>query len=188
MVYAIGASSLRRAIDKASTSIRKSIQGKVFAMPGLGFYPTAKIPNKQLQKLSKKGLKRCKKIVIWHDLVNNSLSSQKSNGNRNCPPDVFLKILELFRHQISAIIYNQKIGKPNIYKKLVEASYLIIRPKQHLLSNRKDRLAEFSQELWKLHPLECIELHILQIILPHQNILSRLLRRYRSKSKKNLSQ
>ena len=48
MVYVIGASSLRKAIDKAPTSIRKSIQGKVFAVPGLSFHPTAKNPNKQL--------------------------------------------------------------------------------------------------------------------------------------------
>ena len=129
MVYVIGASSLRRAIDKAPTSIRKSIQGKVFAVPGLSFHPTAKNPNKQLQNLLKKGLKSCKKIVIWHALVNNSLSSHRNNGNRNCSPDVFIKILEPFREQITAIINNQKIGTPNIHKKLVEASYITISPK-----------------------------------------------------------
>ena len=149
---------------------------------------TAKNPNKQLQNLLKKALKSCNKIVIWHDLVNNSLSSHKSNGNRNCSPDVFIKILEPFGEQITAIIYNQRIGTPNIHKKLVEASYITISPKQHLLSNRKRRSAEFSQELWKMHPLERIELHILQIILHHQNNLHRLLKRNRSKSKKNLSQ
>ena len=188
MVYVIGASSLRRAIDKAPTSIRKSIQGKVFAVLGLSFHPTAKNPNKQLQNLLKNGLKSCKKIVIWHDLVNNSLSSHRSIGNRNCSPDVFIKILEPFREQITAIIYNQRIGTPNIHKKLVEASYITFNPKQHLLSNRKRRSAEFNQELWKLHPLERIELHILQIILHHQNNLHRLLRRNRSKFKKNMSQ
>ena len=188
MVYVIGASSLRRAIDKAPTSIRRSIQGKVFAVPGLSFHPTAKNPNKQLQNLLRKGLKNCSKIVIWHDLVNNSLSSHRSNGNRRCSPDVLLNILEPFRKQISAIIYNQRIATPNIQKNLVQASYLTISPKQHILSNRKKASAEFSQELWKLHPSERIELHILQIVLRHQNNLPRLLRRNRSKSRKNLSQ
>ena len=162
---------------QSSTSIRKSIQGKVFAVPWLRFHPTPKNPYKQLQHLLRKGLKSCKKIVIWHVLVNNSLSSHRSNSNQNCPPDVFLKLLEPFRHQISVIIYNQRIGTPNIHKKLVEASYLTISPKQHLLSNRKKRSAEFSQELRKLHPLERSELHILQIILHSQNNLPRLLRR-----------
>ena len=120
--------------------------------------------------------------------MNNSLSSYRSNGNRNCSHDVFIKILEPFREQITAIVNNQRIGTPNIHKKLVEASYITISSKQHLLSNRKKRFAEFSQELWKLHPLERIELYILQIILHHQNNLHRLLRRNRSKYKKNLSQ
>ena len=61
MVYVIGASSLRRAIDKAPTSIRKSIQGEVFAVPGLSFHPTAKNLNKQFQNLLKKGRKKWKK-------------------------------------------------------------------------------------------------------------------------------
>ena len=61
--------------------------------------------------------------------------------------------------------------------KLVEASYIRISPKQHLLSNRKRRSAKFSQELWKLHPLERIELHILQIILQYQNNRPQLLRK-----------
>ena len=188
MVYIIGASSLRRAIDKTPTSIRKSIQGKVFEVPGLSFHLTAKNPNKQLQNLLKKGLKRCKKIVVLHDPVNNSLSSHRSNSNQNCSLDVFIKILELFREQITASIYNQRIGTPNIHKKLVQALYITISPKQHLLSNRKKRSTAFSLKLWKLHPLERIELHILQIILHHQNNLQSLLRRNRSKSKKNLSQ
>ena len=95
----------------------------------LSFHPTAINPNKQLPNLLKKGLKGCKKIVVWHDIVNNSLSSHRSNGNRNCPSDVFLEVLEPFRNQTSEIIYNQRIGNPDMHKKLVEASYNTIERK-----------------------------------------------------------
>ena len=44
MVNVIGASSLRRAVDKAPTTLRKLIQGKVFAVPGLSLHPIAKNP------------------------------------------------------------------------------------------------------------------------------------------------
>ena len=64
MVYVIAASSLRRTIDKAPTSIRKSIQGKVFAVPGLSFHPKAKNPNRQLKNLLEQVLKSCKKTVL----------------------------------------------------------------------------------------------------------------------------
>ena len=60
-----------------------------------------------------------------------------------------------------------KNWNPEHPQKLVEASYITITQKQPLLSNRKKRSAEFTQEVWKLHPLERIELHILQIILHH---------------------
>ena len=131
MVYVIGASSLRRAIDKAPTSIRKSIQGKVFAVPGLSFHPTAKNPNKQLQNLLKKGLKSCKKIVIWHDLVNNSLSSHRSNGNRNCSPDVFIKILEPFFENKSLLLFTFKELEPRTSTK----SWLKPRTSQSVQNN-----------------------------------------------------
>ena len=42
MVYAIGASSPRRAVDKKPTTLRKTILGKIFAVPGLSLHPTAK--------------------------------------------------------------------------------------------------------------------------------------------------
>ena len=134
MVDVIGASSLRRAIDKAPTSIRKSIQGKVSG-PGLSFTIQLKALPNNFNIYSKNGLKGWKKIVIWHDLLNNSLSSHRRNRNRNCSLDVFF--LEPCRNQISAIIYNQKIRTPNIHKKLVQAWYITINPKRYLLSNRK---------------------------------------------------
>ena len=42
--------SLEQTIDKAPTSIRKSIQGKVFAVPGLSFHPT-KFTEKRSERL-----------------------------------------------------------------------------------------------------------------------------------------
>ena len=69
----------------------------------------------------------------------------------------------------------------------------LVPQKRHHMGNLaplvpQKRSVEFSQELWKLHPLVRIELHILQIIIHHQNNLPKQLRRNRSKPKKNLSQ
>ena len=116
MVYLVGASSLTRGFNKAPTSIWKRFRGKAYAVPGLGFHPTAKNLEKQLQKHVEKCLKTCENIVIWHDLVNISLFSHKSNGNRRRSPEFLLNILECLRNRSKAIIYNQKIGTPNIYK------------------------------------------------------------------------
>lgn len=188
MVYVIGASSLRRAVDKAPTPVRKLIQGKVFAVPGLSLHPTAKDPKKQLQYLLKTSLKNRNNIVIWHDLLNNSLSPHRSNGNQRSTPEKVLEILKPFRKQVTALVYNQRIGTPFIQNHLITARFLTINPRQHLLSNRKKKNQKISQELLQLHPKEFIELHLLQIILRHERNLGQLLRRNRSKVRKNLSQ
>ena len=97
MVYVIRASSLRRAVDKAPSTLRKAIQGKVFAVPGLSLQPTAKNPKKQLEHLLETSLENRTNIVIWHDLLNNSLSPHKSNGNQRSTPEKLLEIHERFR-------------------------------------------------------------------------------------------
>ena len=124
--------------------------------PGGVFILQPKTRTSNFKIYSIKGVKGCKKNGIWHDLVNNSLSSHSSNGNRNSSPEVFLKCLEHFREKISAINNNQTIGTTIIHTKLVQASYITISPKQHLLSNRKKRSVECSKELWNFHPWNAV--------------------------------
>ena len=137
MVYAIEANSLRRAVDKAPTTLQKVIQGKVFAVPGLSLRPTAKNPQKQLQHLLKTSLQNRSNIVIWDDLLNNSLSLHKNNGNQRSTPETLLEILVLFRKQVTGLVYNQRIRTPFIQKYVVTAKFLTINPRQHFLSNCK---------------------------------------------------
>ena len=188
MVYIIGASSLKKAIGKAPSSLRRSFQGKVFAVSGLGLHPTAKNPLKKLHLLLRTSLKERKNILLWHDLINNSLSAHDSNGNTTSSPETLIRTLESFRNQVCGILYNQRIGTPNIQKDLVCANYLTINAKRHLLSNRKRKNPHINQDLWKIHPSERLELHLLQIILKHEKNLVRLITKNRSKRKKNLSQ
>ena len=137
MVYVIGASSLRRAVGKAPTTLRKHIQGKVCAVPGISWHHTAKNPEKQLQHFLETSLRNRSNIVIRNDLLNISLSPHKCIGNRRSIPGKILEILELFRKQVSALVYNQRIGTPFIQILLITARFLRIDHKQQLLPNRK---------------------------------------------------
>ena len=139
MVFVIGASSLRRAVDKAPTTLRKLIQGKVFAVPGLTLHPAAKNPKKQLQHFLETSLKNRSNIVIWQDLLKNSLFPHKNNGNRKSTHRKIVEILETFQKQVSALVYNQRIGAPFIQKHLITAKFLTTNPRQHLLSNCKKK-------------------------------------------------
>ena len=78
-------------------------------------HPTAKNPEKQLQHLLETSLQNLTNIVIWH-VLNNSLSPHKSSGNQRSTPDKLLEVLEPFRKQVSALVYNQRIGTPFIQK------------------------------------------------------------------------
>ena len=185
MVDVIGANFLRGAVDKAPTALRKHIQVKVFAVPGISLHPTAKYPKKQLTLSgNSQSLKNRSNIVIWHNLLNNSLFPLKSNGYRRSTPEKVVEILEPFRKQLSALVYNQRIGTASIQKHLITAKFLTIHPRQHLLSNHKKKNQKKSQELLRFHSKEFIELHLLQIILRHEGSLGQLLGRNRSKIRK----
>ena len=95
-VFVVDASSLRKAIDEALTSIHKGIQGKVCAVSTLSFHPTTKNPGKQLQNLFRKRLKICKEIVICHCVVNILSSRHKANDSLKCSPDVIFILMEPF--------------------------------------------------------------------------------------------
>ena len=79
--------------------------------------------------------------MIWHDLLNNSPSPQtNNNGNQRTTPEKLLEVLEPFRKQISALVYNQHIETPFIQK--IGFNWTI-NPRQHLLCNRKKKSENF---------------------------------------------
>ena len=58
MIYVIGASALRRAIDKAPYYLKKQLQGKVFAVPGLSLHPKVKNNKRSFSFYLKRVLKK----------------------------------------------------------------------------------------------------------------------------------
>ena len=59
MINVIEASALRKAIDKAPPYyLKKQLQGKVFAVPGLSLHPKVKNNKKKLQFLLETSLKK----------------------------------------------------------------------------------------------------------------------------------
>ena len=134
MIFVIGASALRRAIDKAPYYLKKQLQGKVFAVPGLSLHPKVKNNKKKLQFLLETSLKERTKSFIWHDLINNSLSAHRSNGSISSDPTTLIATLEPFRQQICALVYNQRLGTPDIHENRVKAKYVTLNPRKHPLS------------------------------------------------------
>ena len=52
---------------------------KIYSIPGLSSIPKTKHPRKTIQKLLATHLKEKKYIVIWHDVLKNSISRNDSS-------------------------------------------------------------------------------------------------------------
>ena len=78
-----------------------------------------------------------KNFIIWHDVINNSLSKHRSNNDNPITPERLIKILKEYKNKISAIIYVHRQNNPNIYGRLVETGILTINVTKHLISKKK---------------------------------------------------
>ena len=184
MVYVIGASSLRYAVDDSPFRLRWSLLARTFATPGLSFNPNARNYLKNLDNLLSTGcLRHRADIVIWHDLINNTLSSHRSNNYNACSVQQFLHILVRHRYQIAAIVYIQREKTPYVFQQLCSSGSLIL-PVEKLLSPEKRRNFAIRSDLTTVHPRTDTERSLLRTVLRNETDLRKLLNR-RSQTKRS---
>ena len=101
MVCFIGASCLDNIKNSLSYRERQNLSGRLYCIRGLSF----KSANLELRKeefkdlnylLTKGKLKTANNIVLWHDIVSNSINSHKSYRNTACRIDELKGILNGF--------------------------------------------------------------------------------------------
>ena len=78
-----------------------------------------------------------KNILIWHDVINNSLSKHRSNNDNPLTPENLIKILKVYKNKISAIIYVHRQNTPNFYGRLVETGIITVDLTKHLFSKKE---------------------------------------------------
>ena len=76
------------------------------------FKPYGKSPHKNLQNQQKHDL------IIWHDVLNKSITSHRSNNNTPQSIDELLATWQRFQHHFKAIVYNRRIGTPDFFERL----------------------------------------------------------------------
>ena len=82
MVYIVAASSVDHALDTLNPENPKTYKEKIFSIPGLSLNPNTKNPQKIVQNLLSKDLAEKTDIIIWHDVLNKSISKHESNNYR----------------------------------------------------------------------------------------------------------
>ena len=118
MVFIKAASSLHHALETLTPEEKIRYKEKIYSIPGLSLNPHTKNPKKIVQNLLSKDLKDKNNVVIWHDVINNSISRLNSNNfNSLYVPDL-IDVLRSLQDKISSLVYCHRSRTPYIFDAL----------------------------------------------------------------------
>ena len=181
MVYFVAASSLYHSLEQLSNPEKEQFLPKILAIPGLSLNPNTTNPQKNLASLlCREPLAEKHQVVMWHDIINNSINSHRTNNYRACTAEELTEILKTLTN-ISAIVYCQRNGIPDIRNQLISSGILVIPITKCLISKRKRRM-ELVNEYQALHQDVQLELKSLRIVFKHQDNLPAVLSKLRSRN------
>ena len=127
MVVIIGASLLCRTLDSIPHKNTKFFVRSCFSVPGLSFNDKAINCHKIFPNLLTRGsLSKGNNIIIWHDVINNSILPHRCNNYQLSSIDHFIENLSMFKNRIKAIVYCRRLGTRDIRSRLFGAQIIII--------------------------------------------------------------
>ena len=121
------------------------------------------------------------RLVIWTDVVNNSLSLHRSNNNKTLTLLQHFAVLEKYQERIEALVYCPREGTPDLYDKFNRSILVTNHIVKDIVSKRKQKDPGLVKEYKVLHQKPMHELKTLTIVLAHKNILRSLITRTRPK-------
>ena len=104
MVFLLAASSLHYTIKTLPQALQDHYKKGIYALPGLSFNPNAVKVRKAARFQLSHFFRDKKRLVIWNDVVNNSLSRHRSNNNKPVTPSELIAVLEEYQERIEAIV------------------------------------------------------------------------------------
>ena len=93
MVFTLGASSLDHALRKFPALSQKRVKDTCFTKPGLSLNFNARDSQKTKQYYLHHYLSHRNYLVIWHDVIKNSISRHRSNNNRKLSSEQLVNLL-----------------------------------------------------------------------------------------------
>ena len=181
LMFIFGASSLAAAVNTLPGGVFQR-RRHLTALPGLHLIQSsAKFRHKTLQhqlrlvqRFQSHNTPHCRpKIIIWHDVINNSFTPHSSNFNHPLSPTALIQELRALPCDIAAIIYCQRMGSPDVFQ-LLRQSFVVISPVRHLLSHRKQYNPDLVRQYSVLHLAIHLELKIYFLLSQHLHQLTNL--------------
>ena len=158
--------------------------GFIIKVPGLSFNPNTKNRLKNAQNLLVKGrLSTRTNIVVWLYLINNSISSHKSNNYRPSSVQEQTNYLTTNINKFKALVYCQRTGTPDIFKELLSTGILVLRVTKHLISKRKGKNSWENTECSTSN--RYVRSNHLDIVLRYQGKLKALLKKEKGRISEN---
>ena len=158
MVFILAASSLHHVIKTLPQALKDHHKNRNYALPGLSVNPNALKVRKTAQFQLSHFFRDEKRLVIWHDVVNNSLSLHRSNNNKPLTPSQLIVVLEKYQESIEAIVYCPREGTPDNYNQLKRSTPVTIHFVKDIVSRRKQKDPSFPKEYTALHHKPALEL------------------------------
>ena len=138
MAMIVFASSLYHRLKDLELDKRRETQQKLYAVLGLSLNPNTLNRGKNLRVLLEQQPLTSKQVILWHDLLNNSISSHRTNNYTPCPLEELLAyLLQSKRKQISAIVYCRRTGTPDNFEDLRKTEKNVIKTTSNLISRNK---------------------------------------------------
>ena len=181
MVVILGASSLNHAINRLSGKTKKLFRKTVVAIPGLSLNYNAINKRKTVQFQLNNPLKNVD-VILWHDLINNSITAHANNNNCPISLEKLLQIIKSIDNRIKAIIYCQRHGTSNIYNRLKDLPVVIVDIIKDILPRRKVRERQIVEKYKSLHLEPKLEYSLLSVVFKFINNPERIILQKRPKN------
>ena len=104
MLFIVAASSLHDAKKTLPQALQDHYKKGIYALPGMTFNFNALKVWKTTQFQLRRFLRDKNGLVIWHDVMNISLSRHPSNNNKALKPSQLIAVLEKYQERIEAIV------------------------------------------------------------------------------------
>ena len=127
------------AIQTLPKNSRKRLNTYVLAIPGATLQTFVPNKNKSMSFLLQYPLRKTENIILWHDIINKTISQHKSKLYKPCSPQKLIGSVLKIKHRLSAIIYCRRIGAPNVLQQLRSTGVLVIHLVIDLLPARQVR-------------------------------------------------
>ena len=138
-----------------------------------------------MQNLLSKDLAEKTDIIIWHDVLNNSMSKHESNNYRALPVLQLLEILKSIENKLRALVYCHRFRTPNIYQTFKElensTNIKVFSIVEDFISTRKHKDPDFLKKLKALHQSPEIEIKHIDFILRTESELDAITDKSRPK-------